>query len=206
VYRDKSREEQVLNIEDKNASKRKTFQEKQISASSSYLMPRERPQVVYGSTRKMKTGCGNLYVTINEDDKGIFEVFTAIGKAGGCAASQSEAIGRLISLSLRAGVDPDAIIRPFPAWKDGETILSCADAIARALKSYLAEKNSNPNKTNKSNKNIKQAKRVQGVSNNAQSSNCEPSSAILICPECGNSIVEHVEGCVLCPQCGFSKC
>ncbi len=55
----------------------------------------------------MKTGCGNLYVTINEDENGnLFEIFTQMDKTSGCAASQAEAIGRLVSLAFRSNIEP----------------------------------------------------------------------------------------------------
>jgi ribonucleoside-diphosphate reductase alpha chain len=93
----------------------------------------------------MYTGCGHLYVTINKDDDGrIFEVFTQIGKTGGCAASQSEAIGRLISLAFRINIEPQEIIRQLtgirchsPAWTQGERILSCADALGQAIEKAI---------------------------------------------------------------------
>lgn len=79
IYRDKSRQEQVLNLgkqDSRNA---------EVSIS---ISPRPRPQVVTGTTTKITTGCGNLYITINEDEQGCpFEVFMQMGKAGGCAAS-----------------------------------------------------------------------------------------------------------------------
>ena len=66
------------------------------------LAPRSRPQVTVGHTVRMNTGCGHLYVTVNETEDGSpFELFNHMGKAGGCAASQNEAIGRLISYALR---------------------------------------------------------------------------------------------------------
>ena len=167
----------------------------------------------------MTTGCGNLYVTINEDDLGIFELFTAMGKAGGCASSQAEAISRLISLALRAGVDSDAIIRqlsgvrcPSPVWKDGEMVLSCADAIARALGSYLEEYNQRT-KNKQEPKNVVQLseKRAQAKSQAEKSDNppdpspTKDSNSMLTCPDCGSS-VQHSEGCMMCRECGYSKC
>ncbi|MGC9046100.1 MAG: vitamin B12-dependent ribonucleotide reductase, partial [Thermodesulfovibrio sp.] len=101
VYRDGSRQGQVI---------QKTKTEAQSIPLT--LKPRKRPEVLKGVTRLMKTGCGNLYVTINKDEESKpFEVFTNIGKAGGCAASQAEAIGRLISLALRSGIEPEEIIK-----------------------------------------------------------------------------------------------
>lgn len=218
VYRDGSRDEQVLNIGKVNKKTQATHPEASIQ-SMEKLVPRERPEIIQGSTQKMSTGCGNLYVTINEDDQGIFELFTAMGKAGGCAASQAEAISRLISLALRAGVDAEAIVRqlsgvrcPSPAWKNGELVLSCADAISRALKRY--RKNLLTTQTS----DVKQLQSQEGLhtitlSSDAMSdSGLQTSSALsaasssfIACPDCGGSI-EHAEGCLLCRECGYSKC
>lgn len=110
-------------------------------------MKRERKKKLLGSTYQVQTGCGKLYIIINEDDDKIFEVFASIGKAGGCATSQVEALGRVISLGLRSGVEPKQIVRQLssischsPVIIGGEKILSCSDAIAKTLKSYLDEK------------------------------------------------------------------
>jgi len=212
VYRDGSRDDQVLNIEKVNRA-----QGQEIAQAPGKLKPRERPEVVRGSTQKMTTGCGNLYVTINEDDEGIFELFTAMGKAGGCASSQAEAISRLISLSLRAGIDAEDVVRqlsgvrcPSPVWKDGEMILSCADAIARALKKYREvtaqrdaehEKQAKPQVTHKADEYEKTA----SLAPPTRLSHAGRPKAMLSCPECGGT-VEHSEGCMLCRNCGYSKC
>jgi ribonucleoside-diphosphate reductase alpha chain len=111
------------------------------------LRPRYRPAITRGRTERMRTGEGNLYVTINEDEQGLCEVFTTIGKAGGNAAAQSEAISRLISLCLRSGVDPREIVNqlkgisgPTPIWDSGTLILSAPDAIGKAIERYLVER------------------------------------------------------------------
>lgn len=108
------------------------------------LAPRSRPQVTVGHTVRMNTGCGHLYVTVNESEDGKpFELFNHMGKAGGCAASQNEAIGRLISYSLRCGAKLDPLIKQLkgischrPAWGEGGKISSCSDAIGKALETY----------------------------------------------------------------------
>jgi len=216
VYRDGSREEQVLNIEKVKRKQQQTETQAAAATAVPKLRPRERPEVVRGCTQKMTTGCGNLYVTINEDDQGIFELFTAMGKAGGCASSQAEAISRLISLALRAGVDAEAIIRqlsgvrcPSPVWKDGELVLSCADAIARGLKSYtemVRERAEDKQKTVDAQSPPPADKNTFSKSAVAQESAVSAKQkSFLNCPDCGGTI-EHLEGCMLCRECGFSKC
>ena len=105
------------------------------------LEPRKRPKVVTGNTHRMVTGCGNLYVTVTRDDTGLLEVFTHLGKTGQCGSAQTEAICRAVSVGLRSGIDPQVFIKqlsgircPSPGLDEGETVLSCADAIATALK------------------------------------------------------------------------
>jgi ribonucleoside-diphosphate reductase alpha chain len=142
----------------------------------------------------MTTGCGNLYITINEDEHGPFEVFTQMGKAGGCSASQAEAISRLISLSLRAGIDCKEVIKqlrgvrcPNPGWEKGGMILSCSDAIAKALERYLLERKTPVGQKVKA-MSAGYLERVPGF-----------------CPDCGGAL-DHESGCLVCRSCGFSKC
>ena len=195
IYRDKSREEQVLNI-----GKQHKVPAVGINIKVS---PRPRPEVTMGTTTKVSTGCGNLYVTINSDEQGkAFEVFTQMGKAGGCAASQLEAVGRLVSLSLRAGVDLKSMIEqlrgircPAPSWEKGVRIFSCADGIARVIEKRLID-HSLKNNSEKVVKNVASLEEeVARVSNNI----------IGVCPDCGGAL-RHEEGCVKCQACGFSKC
>jgi len=157
IYRNKSREEQVLNIEKVNKEtvseageeKRKKIAEELEKISTARLKPKPRGSVVFGTTTKVSTGCGNLYVTMNNDETGRpFEVFMQMGKAGGCATSQLEAIGRLVSLALRSGVEVKSIVSqlrgircPSPSWeKGGGRIFSCSDAIARVIERRMAER------------------------------------------------------------------
>ena len=131
---------------DKKLNTESTAQTKEATSKQ----PRIRPTQTQGLTRRIKTGEGTLYITINEDERGLCEVFTTIGKAGGNAAAQSEAISRLISLALRSGINPQSIVRqlkgisgPNPTWEDGRLILSTPDAIGKALDDYLHEKEQN---------------------------------------------------------------
>ena len=212
VYRDGSREDQVLISANTNNDKK---EEKTTSASETEVKrARLRPKRVMGSTLLMHTGCGKMYVTINEDKEGVFEVFTQLGKSGGCTATQSEAIARLISLALRSRVDTARIIEqlkgircPSPTLTEGGAILSCPDAIAKALESYLSERempnlfNNEPTAIPTAPKTEKKAEvKVYQSKGTGNSEGTCPQ-----CPECGE-MLEFAEGCVVCKSCGYSKC
>jgi len=200
IYRDGSKDEQVL-------STGKTYEQKAEAAAPAQtepqvmgkIKPRPRPLYTHGVTRQLATGCGRLYVTINEDEKGLCELFASMGKSGGCATSQTEATGRLVSLALRSGVAPAEIVEqlkgircPSPTWAAGGAIYSCADGIARALDDYITRD------------------RDKMETETDSSGAHEPGSINMFnvcpeCPECG-SMVSFAEGCVVCNSCGYSKC
>jgi ribonucleoside-diphosphate reductase alpha chain len=146
IYRDRSRAKQVLYKGTVSPSRDRLKEEEDLREAE--RKPKSREDVIHGSTRKIRTGCGNLYVTVNEDEEGkLFEIFNQIGKAGGCAASQSEAIGRLVSLAFRSGLEPEDIIRQLkgischtPVWYREGKVLSCSDAVAKAIEWHLQEK------------------------------------------------------------------
>lgn len=203
IYRDRSREEQVLNVGHQDAKP------EQKTGSAKEIAPRPRPEVIIGTTTKVATGCGNLYVTINLDETGRpFELFTQMGKAGGCAASQLEAIGRLVSLGFRSGIEVKAIIEqlrnircPSPSWEKGQRIFSCADAIARVVEKRLVNS-----------QDIKDTIEAHMVamkhshSDDTVPADLKPHAEIVgVCPDCGGAL-RHEEGCVKCHACGFSKC
>ena len=167
--------------------------------------PRVRPTQTAGVTRRIRTGEGTLYITINEDENGLCEVFTTIGKAGGNAAAQSEAISRLISLSLRSGLDPHAIVRqlkgisgPNPTWEDGRLILSTPDAIGKALDDYLKEREQ-MNQKGQSEQHLE--KPLITLAQDHQEEN-----ELIICTKCHNHSVVNEGGCLTCRECGWSKC
>jgi ribonucleoside-diphosphate reductase alpha chain len=208
IYRDRSRAEQVLYKGVLSSSQENPELKEMVPEVE--RRPKERQEVTQGSTRKIRTGCGNLYVTVNEDEEGnLFEIFNQIGKAGGCAASQSEAIGRLVSLAFRAGVEPEVVIRQLkgischmPVWHQQGKILSCADAIGKAVEWHLLAKASNKETA------------LEGKENPASPSppllmslSVKPTPSIFqrgACPECGGPLLFE-EGCVKC-YCGYSDC
>jgi len=180
IYRDGTRDKQVLSYGSEQGD---AF----LREKSTETIKRHRPKALKGWTYQMQTGCGPLYVTINEDDKGLFELFTTMGKAGGCAASQNEAIGRMVSLAWRSGVTTRQIVKQLqgischsPAGFGDNKVLSCADAVAKAIKWHAARRGDNPIDVK------------SGFSKGA-------------CPDCGG-ILEHEGGCFVCRVCGYSEC
>jgi ribonucleoside-diphosphate reductase alpha chain len=224
IYRDGSRDAQVIS----------TGKTAQIQAEARAAMapqaeldvrqrsPRKRPVVTMGSTERMRTGCGYLYVTINEDEDGLCELFTQMGKGGGCAASNSEAVARLCSLAFRSGVDSHSIIKqlkgircPSPAMDTGGVIRSCSDAVAKALERYI-ERREDRLRREAEEKAIEaevdrgMAELVDKLSTQATvTTTIEPprdyDGNCPECPDCG-SLVEYSEGCIVCRSCGYSKC
>ncbi len=153
------------------------------------LRPRPRPEETTGITRKYRIGgCGKLFVTVNSDEDGICEVFINTGEEG--CSPFSEALGRMISVALRAGMDPEEVIEQVRGIKcvgcivDPETkVLSCPDAIAKAIEKHL-----------------------QGY-NRFELKNLSTPKGVLICPEKGcGGIMVHEGGCYHCLKCGYSKC
>lgn len=207
VYREGSREGILVSEEkeEKPQIESETSNDLDLSVGVE-KKPRIRPAQTAGVTRRIRTGEGTLYITINEDENGLCEVFTTIGKAGGNAAAQSEAISRLISLALRSGLDPHAIVRqlkgisgPNPTWEDGRLILSTPDAIGKALDDYLQEQDALIHSD-------------QGISEVTKPkitlAQDEPKeqNGLMICKECHNHSVVNEGGCLTCRECGWSKC
>jgi ribonucleoside-diphosphate reductase alpha chain len=215
IYRDGSRENQVLavNKDAKEAAPAAAPQPAQPSAlfrvdERGYHVPRERPSVTKGRTERIITGCGNLYVTINEDENGPCEVFTQMGKSGGCAASQSEAVSRLISLCLRSGIDPKQIVKHLrgirchtPSWQNGGMIMSCPDALGLVMDRYLRWAEKNPAEAAAPEQQQSMAAMAEKISSTLEARD----QMVGACPDCGGA-VEHDSGCIVCRICGFSKC
>jgi len=201
IYRDGSREIQVLNL------KKKEEPEAEAEPCPSPIVPRPRPDVTHGLTEKVAIGCGNLYITVNYDENGICEVFTNTGKAGGCP-SQSEATARLVSIALRSGMDVKTLtsqlrgIRcPSTIRQPGMKCTSCPDAIARVIEKVVASAEYQAGLKRPA------APAVTAPITAPARPKAEPAVAAHIreCPECG-APVEHEGGCVMCRNCGYSKC
>ena len=206
VYRDGSKSMQVLET---GATK-----EEDVSGEDHLKVPRQRPVSVTGVTDRVRTGHGTMFVNITFDEEGHpFEVFATLGKSGSSDSAYLEAIARLSSMSLRAGIDPEQIIDQLkgitdvPAWDGGTLVRSAPDAVALALSRHLTKEDSRNNITSM-------------VGNSAQLG-LFPSSTTSLdtpeipdtadapsgakCPDCSGYLL-HQEGCLSCLDCGYSKC
>jgi len=178
IYRDGSKENQVLSF-----TQKEKLNDKFMGAV------KKRPETLDGFTTRIKTGYGHLYVTVTEYDRKPFEVFATIGKSGRSTTAKTEAIGRLASLALRAGVKVNDIVDQlkgiggeYPVFQDGGLVLSIPDAIARVLeKRYITGDAARVNR---------------GTHYGLMGEKC---------PECGQ-IISFEEGCMTCHFCGFNKC
>ena len=205
VYRDGSRDVQVL-----TKGEKKSTPSPRTGEAVRPPQPKPRGEVAFGVTKKVKTGCGNLYVTINEDEEGRpFEIFTQIGKAGGCATSQCEAIGRLASLVLRSGIQPEEVVKQMrgischlPVGYGGNKVLSCSDALAQAMDWYMGLKRS-------TGQSIAFGKEVLAqFAGESMDHTYTVAPEVMkrgACPDCGGT-VEHADGCVVCRGCGYTEC
>jgi ribonucleoside-diphosphate reductase alpha chain len=185
VYRDGSRDAQVLSTGKTTAGN---------GAISSSGLPRTlaevrdgRPRTLAGVTKKLTTGHGPLYVTMNDDEFGPRETFVLLGKPGGTASAFSDALGRMISLAETHGASPAEIVKQLRGIQDGhpaglgeKAVLSVPDGVAKAMaEHYLATDG-------------------QG--------DAQPALPIVgACPDCGGELI-HDSSCQHCPSCGFSRC
>tara|TARA_B100000902_G_scaffold334264_1_gene333317 strand:- start:707 stop:2647 length:1941 start_codon:yes stop_codon:yes gene_type:complete len=195
------------------------------SSVNGYITPMDRPQELLGITSRVRTGRGNLYVTVNMAGNKPFEIFTTHGKAGGNDAAMAEAVSRVASLCLRSGLDPKEVISQLrgitdlPAWDEGTLVRSVPDALATVLDKVISDET----KTLFSEGTQKSIFSVEGKStdnsDNIQSSilNVEETekvtvnvsannSALPSCPDCEVGSLAFEEGCQKCYSCGYSKC
>ncbi len=197
AYRDGSKSMQVLETGEK---------EKEGEKPQRLLVPRQRPGMVKGITERVRTGHGNVYITINfDEEEHPFEVFTTVGKAGGCDSAQMEAITRLISLALRSGIDPVQIIEQLrgitccPAWDEGVLVRSTADAVALTLGRHFTSEGTLPVAAESNGRTAQLGLFAKGGQNGHQ----WVSSAR--CPDCGGFMIPQ-EGCLHCQDCGYNRC
>ncbi|AHY47573.1 ribonucleoside-diphosphate reductase, adenosylcobalamin-dependent [Rubrobacter radiotolerans] len=191
VYRDGSRDAQVLSTGatgKTDVSPAIETPDQQVRHVSLAEARNGRPKTLSGVTKKLTTGHGPLYVTMNDDEFGPRECFVVLGKPGGTAAAFSDALGRMISLAMTHGAKPEEVIHQLRGIQDGHpyglgpnAILSVPDGVAKAMgEHYLVEGEASVRETREL-------------------------PIIGACPDCGSGLTRQ-EGCVTCHSCGYSKC
>jgi len=212
VYRDGSKSGQVLSTgatgKQDESDSGAALAELLGTGQSGYQTPRRRPQSIRGVTERVRTGHGNMYVTINFDEEGTpFEVFGNLGKAGGCDSAQLEAISRLVSLALRSGLDPKIVIEQLrgitccPAWDDGTLVRSGPDAVALAMERHTSEAAALPIQSGENGVQVK----LLAEGGNGNGSKGSGYFQARKCPECNTPVI-YQEGCLMCVSCGWNKC
>jgi ribonucleoside-diphosphate reductase alpha chain len=156
-------------------------------STSKEITPIKRPLLLQGFTEVIKTGYGNLYVTVNTYEGRPFEVFVQIGKSGYTTMADAEAIGRLVSLSLRSGISVKDVVEQLdgiggssPVYSRGKLVMSIPDAIAVVLRRHFLNEEKSTGKTT--------------------------DLDLERCPDCGSRALAFETGCITCRSCGFSKC
>ncbi|HEX5575266.1 MAG TPA: response regulator SirA, partial [Gemmatimonadales bacterium] len=183
---------------------------------------RSRPEVLRGTTRRVETPLGTLYVTITEDDKGQpFEVFMTLGKAGGALMADVESLGRLISLALRSGIPIKEIYRQLRGISSDRVIglgpnkiLSVPDAVGIAIERWMQEKQGIQQELLPGARAAGQTDLAPVVATPSSQAGSRGEQMIFggmqemlsgACPDCGSQL-EFAEGCMKCHVCGFSEC
>ncbi len=190
---------------------------------------RARPDTLRSTSIKKDTPLGVMFVHITEDDKGQpFEVFINLGKAGGSAMADAEAVGRLMSLALRSGISLQALHRQLRGISSDRAVglgpnkvLSVPDAIGLALEDWMKMKQGVQQELLASGSNIEvvqppttlkpQNVMVRNTSGGLEhvamfeASGNGGEAFIGTCPDCGSQL-EMAEGCAKCHTCGFSEC
>ena len=195
---------------------------------------RARPDTLRGTTRRMETPLGTMYVTITEDDRGQpFEVFITLGKAGGAAMADVEAMGRLLSLALRSGIPLMEVHKQLrgiasdrPIGLGPNKVLSVPDAIGIAIEQWWREKQGVQQELlgegGSKQGGVPAREQITGSVRVAPSASGDATlggaqgqlgfDAVTdnggfmgTCPDCGSQL-EYAEGCVKCHVCGFSEC
>ncbi len=217
VYRDGSKAEQVLstgNAVQESGEGSLTDSDDPDAVKIIGLgsrVPRRRPRQIHGITERVRTGHGNMYVTVNMDSDGLpFEVFGAMGKAGGCDAALLEAVSRLVSLALRAGIEPSEVTRQLrgitccPAWDNGVLVGSGPDAVALVLDNIASGGNARDGVPAGVQLSLAGGPTENGT-NGYSSAPTYPAGFSQRCPECNGGVVNQ-EGCLTCYSCGWNKC
>lgn len=221
VYRDGSRSSQPLTKGTKHEDSRNIDTipneiDKTLPTTNLGSRKIKRPEEVPGVTKKIRTGCGSMFVTTNEYNGEIYEVFLRAGDTGGCAAF-TDATGRLISIALRYGVPIREIIRQLNSVRcdnfrhqtgKDPTLQgkSCPDAVGRVMATMLEKIGKKQNDTTSVCVESEIPEQASLSQSTAPLTTNAPVVGAFECPECHELTLHNAEGCIVCVQCGYSRC
>lgn len=213
IYRSGSREHEVLNIKKDEPQKVQELRitlDKQIDeivTSPPKEVPLKRPRHLYGVTYKIQSGCGKLYVTINERNGKPYEVFIQSGGSGGCEAG-NQALGRTISLALRSGGNIRDIIKQLIKVKCPAALRnsrsegkSCSDIVGHLLIESMPDVDEDDSDDESENDILKKT-----YDKNGSDKDLDKVLELEECPECHEKTLIREAGCKVCPACGYNKC
>lgn len=220
IYRDGSKSTQVLNIS--STLKMRTQVDSQAPLGSDSAPIAQRPMILRGRTYKITTPVGEAFITINRDEHGQpFEVFVTVGRGGMHTMADAEAMGRLVSLSLRLArgakeTDPKAVAQKIVGQLKGigganhvgfgkNRVMSLADAIAKVLAEDLALVESH-DVTEPIPLNLTNGELPDSKTTNLATSLDLLTTNVDLCPDCGSASFVMEEGCKKCHSCGYSIC
>ncbi len=204
VYRDGSRDVQVLNLkeEDKNETPK--------SPAAQEITWRARPSTLHGNTYRKNTPIGTAYITVNANgggDRQPFEVFINVGKAGSDVAADAEGLGRLVSLILRmpSPLTPEERVQDIVAQLRGigsgrqqgfgkNRVMSMPDAVAQVLAEHVGISSTGD------------LPGLPDVDEGVQGTQLSFMPKGDLCPGCGQASLLFIEGCKKCHECGYSEC
>ena len=212
VFRDGCKSEQVLNLGVNNKEKA------EVKLEETHII-KPRPTKVEGATYKIETPLGHAFITVNQDaDGNPFEVFVAIGKAGSEVAAMAEALGRLISTTLRFGNHLPAmeraknLIDQLQGIGGGRSVgfgpnkvRSLPDAVAKAMAMHFGLLTH----SREANVEGQSQNQTQEIPQQSMQLTIDASQSKVkkdICPGCGEPSLTYEEGCKKCHACGYSEC
>lgn len=214
IYRDGSKDWQVLNVGTKQKEETKN-----IELEPEVVDMRVRPKKLVGCTYEVKTPVGTAFVTVNSDElNNPFEVFINVGRAGTHVMADAEAMGRLISLSLRipsmlpATMVAETVVQQLAGIGGADSVgfgngrvRSLADGVAKVLREHLQP---DPEKAEEHSNGFAKLSLIEESAVVIAQQEALPlmSKKRDICPDCGQATLVLEEGCSKCYSCGASKC
>ncbi|MDH3675225.1 MAG: adenosylcobalamin-dependent ribonucleoside-diphosphate reductase [Anaerolineae bacterium] len=204
IYRDGSRDVQVLNLKEEEEVKQNAVEKTKKSEESRW---RVRPGTLHGNTYRKNTPIGTAYITVNangDGDQQPFEVFINVGKAGSDVAADAEGLGRLVSLILRmpSPLTPEERVQDIVGQLRGigsgraqgfgkSRVMSMPDAVAQVLAEHVGFSSTGD---------------LPGLPDEDEGNQSKTLPTGDLCPSCGSASLLHIEGCKKCHECGFSEC